>query len=399
MKMIRILVVFLLVVPLFLAGCWNSRELTDLAIVVGMGIDKGKIENTYKVSFQIVNPGAIAMGKQGGGGGGQAMPVTVYAGVDNSLFSALRKSTQKVPRQLFFSHIQLIVLGEELAKDGIKEAFDLFDRSHELRINTPVVIARGIDAETALSIVTPLENMPSVGISKRMEVTSSVFAQNVDVDVSDVVQGLSGHGGIAISGVQVVGDVEPGQSRKNTERTKLPVSIEMKGIALFKDGKLKAWADGKAARGMLWVKNQMKGTAMDIACGNQPEGVSVELTYSTTDVSVAMRNGRPAFRIHVSEEGNVTEVHCPIDLDNRDMIYQLQKEWANQTEKEIRKAIELAQKEKIDVFGFGNALNRKYPNLWKRMERNWPETFADASVEIEVEAYLRRTGMRLKSYL
>ncbi|TLS52281.1 Ger(x)C family spore germination protein [Paenibacillus antri] len=399
MKTYRMLVVLLLVAPLVLTGCWNSRELTDLAIVVGIGIDKGVKENTYKVSFQIVNPGAIAMGKQGGGGGGQAMPVTVYAGVDNSLFSALRKSTQKVPRQLFFSHIQLIVIGEELAKDGIKETFDLFDRSHELRINTPVVIARGIDAETALSIVTPLENMPSVGIAKRIEFSSGEYAQNVDVDVADVVKRLAGPGEIAISGVEIVGDAEPGQSRKNTERTVLPASIEMKGIALFKDGKLKTWADGKAARGMLWVKNEMKGTAMDIACDGQPEKVTIELTYSYTDVSVEMRNGRPAYRIHVSEEGSVTEIHCPIDLENRDKIFQLQNEWANQTEQEIRKAIELAQKEKTDVFGFGDELNRKYPTLWKRLERNWADTFADASVEIEVEAYIRRTGMRTKSYL
>ncbi|HZG86794.1 Ger(x)C family spore germination protein [Paenibacillus sp.] len=398
MKKLCFVGVMLSAIALTLAGCWNSKELTELAIVVGLGIDKGEEKGTYKVSFQIVNPGAISMGKMGGGGG-QTMPITVYSGVDNTLFGALRKSTQKVPRQLFFSHIQLLILGEDLAKEGVKEVFDLFDRSRELRMNTPVVVARGASAETMLSIVTPLENLPAVGIAKRLEVSSDVFAQNIETEIMDIIKGFSGEGGIAISGVQMIGDPKEGQSRKNTSQTKLPTSIEMKGIGLFREGKLQAWAEGKAARGMLWIKNQMKGTAMDVACGDKPEGTSIELTHSVTDVSVKMRGGRPAFRIHVREEGAVTEVHCDIDLGKHESIVKLQNIWAKETEKEIRKAVELAQKEKIDVFGFGDALNRQYPNVWKQIKRDWPKTFADSEVEVEVEAYVRRTGMRLKSYL
>jgi len=399
MKRWMVAAIAMLMTSMFLTGCWNSKELTDLAIVVGLGVDRGEKPGTYRVSFQIVNPGATAMGKQGGGGGGQSMPVTVYSGVDNTLFAALRKSTQKVPRQLFFSHIQLLVIGEDMAKDGVKEVFDLFDRSRELRMNTPVVVARGVDAETALSIVTPLENLPAVGIAKRMEVASQMFAQNIDTDILDIIKGMSRREGLAISGVKVIGDAASGQTRKNTERTRLPTTIEMEGIALLQDGKLKAWADGKEARGLLWIKNKMRGTAMDIACDGKPEGVSVELTHSNTDVSVEMRGGRPVFRIHVSEEGDVNEVHCPIDLNERSTIFNLQKLWAKETEKEIRRAFELAQREQIDVLGFGEELKRKYPMTWKRLERDWPETFAESEVEVEVEAYLRRTGMRLKPFL
>ncbi|WP_438825729.1 hypothetical protein [Niallia taxi] len=43
-----------------LSGCWNERELNELAIVMAMGVDKMEKTNNYQVAFQVVNPGAIA---------------------------------------------------------------------------------------------------------------------------------------------------------------------------------------------------------------------------------------------------------------------------------------------------------------------------------------------------
>ncbi len=39
------------------AGCWNRRELNDLAVSVAIGVDKKG--NQLLLSYQIVNTGAI----------------------------------------------------------------------------------------------------------------------------------------------------------------------------------------------------------------------------------------------------------------------------------------------------------------------------------------------------
>lgn len=49
-----------------LSSCWSSKELTDLAIVAAMGIDKTK-DGQYQITLQIINPGNVAGGLQGGG--------------------------------------------------------------------------------------------------------------------------------------------------------------------------------------------------------------------------------------------------------------------------------------------------------------------------------------------
>jgi spore germination protein KC len=386
-------IILLLSVTLLMNGCWNSRELNDIAVVVGLGIDKVHETNKYQLTFQIIIPSNVAQESKGGGGGIQ---VVVYSETDSTLFGALRKASQKVPRQLFFAHIQQVIIGEALAKDGIGEIFDLFGRSHEIRLTSPILVTRGTDAETVLRITLPLEKNPSAGLAKRLELTNEIWAQNVNVTVKDVIEEMHGQGEAAISGVRIVGDSEMGKSKSNLEQTKLPSYFKIEGVALFKDQKLVKWLDGQEARGTLWIQNKMKGTVVNIACMDKKEGTSVELVRSQTKVKIDIDNGRPIFRISIDEEGVVNEVHCPIDLSKRKELIKIQKQWAEVTKKEVMEAVMVAQGKKSDIFGFGEEIRRTNPKVWKEMKGKWPEMFAEGKIEVQVEAYIRRTGMRKK---
>jgi spore germination protein KC len=384
---------------ILLTGCWNYRELNDLAVVVGMGIDKVEEGNEYRVSFQVVNPGSVSMGTKGGGGG-DSTPVTVYSDTGHTIYEAMRKTSQKIPRQLFFAHIQVLILGESLVKeDGIKELFDFYERSRELRLNAAILVSRGVQAYDVLNLVTPLENMPATGIAKRMEVTSENWGQNVNVMVREVIDALAGQGEPAISGIRITGDAQSGGSKENIEKTSLLANLELSGIAIFKEGKLKTWVDGKEARGTLWIKDEMKGTIVNISCKNIKEGTSIELIRSKTNVEVTLKQGLPHFLIRIEEEGIINEVQCPIDLSKREVLIKLQEEWAKNTENEIASAIKTAKAHKSDIFGFGDAVKRKDIKAWKKMEKDWPTIFADSKVDVEINAYIRRIGMRTKPYL
>ncbi|PAK38788.1 spore gernimation protein KC, partial [Priestia megaterium] len=67
----------MILVTVLLSSCWSRKELTDLAIVSAMGVDKTE-DGRYTVTLQIINPGNVAGGMQGGGGGTQSPPVTIY---------------------------------------------------------------------------------------------------------------------------------------------------------------------------------------------------------------------------------------------------------------------------------------------------------------------------------
>ena len=64
------------------------------------------------------------------------------------------------------------------------------------------------------------------------------------------------------------------------------------------------------------------------------------------------------------------------------------------------KAIEEAKKAKTDIFGFGDIVYRSYPRQWKTMKSDWHDHyFPQLEVNVTVEAFIRRTGLRTKSYL
>ncbi len=61
-----ILILCTMVSLMFVSGCWDKRELTDLAVISAIGIDRTET-GKYVLHLQIINPGNVAGGLQGGG--------------------------------------------------------------------------------------------------------------------------------------------------------------------------------------------------------------------------------------------------------------------------------------------------------------------------------------------
>lgn len=395
---IRVLVFFGMV--LLLTGCWNRRELKDLAFVSAIGIDKAPEADEYKISFQIINPSSVSAGGASGGVGGQTpVPITVYSGTGKTVFEAIRKTSKKVPRQLFFAHMQLMIIGEPFAREGIQELFDYFERSHEIRLTTMVLVARGIEAGQIVRMLTPLEKIPANSIAGKLKMTSRLWSENIRVEIDEVIKALVSEGEPMISGVIIAGDPEAGGKRSNVQESELPAQLDISGIALFKNGKLNRWLDGEAGRGALWIRNKMRSTVVELDCNDKKDAVGIEIVRSHTNIEAEIQNGKPVFHITIKEEGNISEAKCPLDLSKTEEIAKLEKQWVAETKKEVMAAMNAARKEGSDVFGFGEAVNRTNPKAWNKMKKEWDKIFAESKVDIKVDAFIRRSGMRLKPYL
>ena len=213
-------------------------------------MDKVPDKKEYRVSFQIVNSGAVTTGTSGGGAS-IATPVTVYASTGSTLFEAIRKTSQLSPRRMFFAHVREVVIGEALAREGIQELFDLLERSHETRLTSKVVVARGSTAESIISTLTPLEKIPANAIIGKLKFTQSVWSENVTTEIDDVIRALVSDGiEPTMNGIRIVGDPAAGKHKSNVEHSKLPATLQVSGIALFKEGKFQRWMDGHEARGV-----------------------------------------------------------------------------------------------------------------------------------------------------
>lgn len=94
--LLRLIAVAVLVLPL--GGCWNSRELNELAVVSGIGMDLVPETDEYRVTFQLVNPSSTSTSTSPGSG---KPAVVVVSATDKTMFGALRRASKHVTRQLF----------------------------------------------------------------------------------------------------------------------------------------------------------------------------------------------------------------------------------------------------------------------------------------------------------
>lgn len=399
MKRKMAIILSLLLYATILSGCWSKKELTDLAFVIAVGIDKTK-DGKYMMIFQVVNPGNVAGATQRGGGSG-GVPVSIYKATGDNIVEASRKASKKLSRLIYYAHTNLVVISEEIAKEGIDGLLDALERNSQFRTTAMVVIARHHSAEDVLKILTPIDKISANQIIKTLQFSEKVWGQTMNVHVGDVIYDLDSTGKApVISGVEIVGGVKKGKRQANVQASEPDTRLNINGIAMFKNGKLVGWVFGETARGVSWVMDKIEQTSITVEWKRKKEAVSYKVVRAKTSVAAHMKNGKPSISIRIKAEGDIGESLVPIDFTNPMQIFALEKKIEQTIKSEVVHAVEKAKKEKTDIFGFGNAVYRSYPREWKKMKRAWDESiFPQLEVNVTVDAFIRRTGLRTKPYI
>ncbi|QDZ88418.1 Ger(x)C family spore germination protein [Priestia megaterium] len=396
-----IFLLLMIAITVLLSSCWSKKELTDLAIVSAVGIDKTK-DGRYHLTLQIINPGNVAGGMQGGGGGTQSPPVTIYSASGDNLVEASRRASGRISRRLYYAHTNLVVVGEKLAREeGVNTLIDALDRDPEFRTTSSLVIANHSTAADLVKTLTPVDKIPANKVLKTLEFTERIWGENVKVSIQDVMKGLqSPEGETVVSGFRLVGNHKQAQKLENLQESAPEATLRASGIAVLKQGKLVDWLYGSPARGTVWILDEIQGTDINIDWGGKKEAIAYEPVRQKTNVSAQVKKGQPYISIHTRVEGNIGEMEVPVDITNPKVLTKIEQALRKEIKKELKKAIEQAQKNKTDVFGFGEAIRRSRPNDWKKLKSKWSDVyFPELNVVITVEAYIRRTGLRNKSFL
>jgi spore germination protein KC len=376
-----------------LSGCWNRRELNDLAIALGVGIDKQGDE--YRVSVQIVNPQEVAVRK----GGSPFSPVTIYEEKGRTIFECFRRMTTRTPRKIYSSHLRILIIGEEVAREGIKDVLDFFARDHEVRTDFYVIVARGTKAKEALGILQPLERLPANFLFKTLQTSERVWAPTTAVYLDELLADLMSKGKeAALTGVQIEGGSEEGKSTDNLKTAEAKAAIHFSTIGVFRKDKLVGWLDESESKGFNLIADKVKSTVGVLEC---PKGgqLSVEIVRADMRKKAKLKDGKPEIDLFLRAEQSVGEVACDVDLTDIGTIGMLERESGKRARFLIEKAIHAAQKKyKADIFGFGDTIHRDEPKAWKKLQNDWAEQFPELPVNIHVEVKIRRTGTQSNSF-
>jgi spore germination protein KC len=396
-KSILILAIMLLLLPI-LSACWNQKELTDLAFVMALGIDKGK-DKKFELSFQLVNPGNVAPGQSGGGGGQGGLPIAVYKSEGDTMTEAARNATKKVSRRLYYAHTNVVVISEQVAKESMLDVLDALDRDPEFRTTTELIVSRGSTAQEIVTTLTILDKLPVNKITKQIKASESMLGENMSMTIDDFLTGLLSKGKQPfLNGYRLIGNKSKARKAENLQKTTTDAFLSSDGLAVFKDGKLHGWIGNNEARGVIWILNRLKSSDINVNWNGKKKALTVAPIRSKSKVSARIINNKPIINIAIESEGWISEANTAIDLTNPAVITKIEQLVEKESKRQLLASVKAAQKQKSDILGFGQKVHLANPRLWKQIEDHWDKEFSTLKVNVKVDFYVRREGIRTKPF-
>ncbi|MDM5247917.1 Ger(x)C family spore germination protein [Lysinibacillus sp. G4S2] len=388
----KCMLVLLILIPL-LTGCWDKRELNELGITLAIGIDK--VGGEYQVTTQVVVPSEISMKTSTG-----RSPVILFQEKGETVYEAFRKITKTSPRKIYPGHLRMLVLGEDLAEEGIAESLELMSRYRELRSDFFVAIAKDRTAEEVLNVRTTIESIPANKMFNSLQTSEASWAATNGIKLDELIASMTSDGKEAVlTGILVTGDQEKGSSKKNVESINPSARIVYDELAVFKKDKLVGWLTERESRGYNGIVNEVQNSVTAISCPEEGKA-TIEIIQADTKMKGKINKGKPEVDVNIKVKGNVGEVECQINLNDLDTIVELEKITEKQMEETVNLTIETLQKQyKSDIFGFGEAIHRSNPKEWKKLKEHWDEEFAGMTVNVKVDVKLVHTGTEGNSFL
>lgn len=367
-----------------LTGCWGSRELDELAFTYGFGIDK--IDGEYSVTAQVINPEQVASKKTAGTGS----PVVIYEGRDKSVLNAIRKISIVSPRRLYGGHLYTLIVSEEVAKEGLTDILDFFNRDPELRSDFYVVIAKDHTAKEILSMITPFLVAPTLEIFEQLELSSKIWDPSKATTLRELISKIPLKGIHPVVPSILPGKPSGGQSETNMKTPQPPLPSGK--LAVFYHDQLKDWLEDEEARTFNTITNNVKNSVTTFPCSNGGHGV-MESRNVKAKLAPDFSKNKPTMNVEVAFKGEISELDCGQDITTSDDFLKMEK----QIEKYLQRFFttytkSIQQNVGIDILGFGQEFYRKKPNAWKEIEEDWDEIFRELPVNIRVTVDLEHAG-------
>ena len=365
-----------------LTGCWNYNELNDYSIVSGVAIDKK--DDKYEASVLISNSPKSDSGENNS----SQSQVVVYSGKGDSIFSALKQIGLISPKELYFGSFSVLVISEEVAKDGIDSAIDFFVRYPNARKNFYVVLSKDTKAKDTLKIMTPLSSFPSQKITDNIESTTQLQGIISSTNFNNLLSNILSKGiEPTINCIEVEGDKKDGSNQKNIESSEPKAYTKLGNIGIFKNDKLIDWANRNESLGINIINGNISEMFLDV---KYKDGyVVIDSTSFSSNVVVELQNNKPIVNINLSGEARIIEVEGDINLENYKVIEQLQNKTNKKIKKRVNEAINLAIKYKTDIFGFGKKIYQKYPEYFKSVKKNWNNNLDELEINIKSDLMLK----------
>ncbi len=424
--------IFLVAGLLSLTGCWDRRETPELAIVGSIGLDAGD-EGRVLVSLEVIHADALARGP-----GPVSVPSKVVAWVfreeGRTVLNAIRNVETRTSRRMFVGQVNTVIFGQNLARQGIRRYLDVFERQSQFRRS---LILNVCDTGAGLLQRPLIEDIPSRTLSGQAN-TALYAGKTVVVTLNEFLRTL------AEPGIEPVTSHTAGRQTRDAMVKRLGESVRQKnpsvmrpqpftadempegelppdspvldplreagtgeemegitvvpGIAVFRGDRLVGFLDGAEARGYLWAAGRIRGAILEIPSPLPGiEVLALEVIRVQSSIEPQISGQKIRIKVTIGALLEISEVPVGFVM-SQDTVGRIEEAANEFIRREVYRTLRRVQREyKSDIYGFGQAVYRKDPRLWRRLEDDWNRhIFPHLEVQVQVRSNIRSSALLLR---
>lgn len=378
-------------------GCWDRREIESLAFVTMSAVDRVPEGGGVIFTTHVAKPIAVAIDEPGAL---EERPFWIVSASGRTVGEAHLRMREESPRTTFWAHNMHVVVGQRLAEEGLEEIFGFFVRDFETRRRVTLMVFDGEDTREFMQAEFDIERLPAVAFREMLANQVQFAATAVVTEVQDFLVMLETEGLEPVVGtVRLTPRPPEGDIRGDMERDEVMQSAITSGAAVFRDDRLQGLLDSTQTRGLQWARGEVRTTKVIIPHPSMPDRyVSIRVTEADARLSVDITRGVPSARVEVDVDAEIVETTAFIDPFTRyETLTQMQRKLAGVIKEEVEAALRAAQGYGSDVFGFGQAVHCRYPREWQSLRDGWNEVFAHLTIQVEVKAVIRETGLLMRA--
>ena len=417
-RFLSLLIIIICSLP-SLSGCGsiysNYREIQQLMVVQTMGIDreKGGVQVSMAAAAEASGGGPRRMSAQGS---------TITAAIDR----AYKLSYEE---EIFFSHVNHLLVGEAAAEEGLNTFLDYVSQSPTMRIDIPLYIVRGGTANQAVMEV----GDSSKGISEVMQTVHESFASPSNsrvFTVADTINSLLRYGSALVCAVECVpssesispeksesaqqsdgqntqegegqnaqqgeeqnAQEEEGQNAQDKTQGENPLMAVPAGYAVIRDGKLCKFIEPEEAVAVGLLTGSLPITAITVTDRNG-KNASLELNQGSADI-VPVWGGKGQLKglnIQAQVSASVLETDNWQQGSSNEYINHLTAQLESAVSQRLSSLLRTSMKLKADFLGLAGQVERKSPENYRLLSQHFSELLPGLELQITVSGQLSHTN-------
>lgn len=371
-----------IVILIVTAGCWSSKEVNSRAFALTMLVDRTE-NGEFELTIGFPLPNRMIPGQAGGSGQAKGEPFSFVTKKADNISEALREIQVDLSRTISFGQTRIIIVGRKLAEQGIDPVLEFVNRQPAFHLSANLFVTPRSLRDISY---TPLIFERFVSDILRKYINQHV---TLDTTVKDFI--LAGYqGGDILLPLLSFGkqpEVDAGASDKEKW-------MGTGGAAIFSKGKMsKVELTMQELRGALWISSQLTSSIVTVVSPSDGEIISCVAENISTKLKPVIRGGKVSFQVLSSASAYVLSSNSSVDLKDPEELEKIGELMEKDIKIRLEKVLAKTRKARSDAFLMSQYLDWRYPNVWRKVRREWREYYsAELPIEVKVKIKLDRTG-------